>query len=146
MVFRQLLQDLHEARQCASSAHELVKEGKSREADTLYVSAVLQSHRVMQEYMDTEFKRHPKVYPRLVETLLMSGTPRSALDGLTTSVRAATTASGANTTAIDEMVLGQERLLTRINLVATGANVTLPAGNGVVGRRRRGGGGGAHNP
>ena len=46
------------------------------------------------------------------------------------SVRAATTTPGNNSMTIDELILGQERLLSRINTVATGANVTLPAGNG----------------
>ena len=52
MAFRQCLQDLHEARLGAFLAHELVKQGNLKEVDTRYVTAMLMSHRVMQDYMD----------------------------------------------------------------------------------------------
>lgn len=106
-IFSQCLRDLHAARLGAGSAHELAKRGDTKGADTRYVSAILMSHRVMQDYMDKGYKRHDNIYPRLVETLLMTGAPRSALEGFNTTVQAATTASTDNATAIDDLGSGQ---------------------------------------
>ena len=109
----------------------------SDRANPLYLWGVLQAHRVMADFVKTNFREHPMFHPKMIMFLFETSVPKSEIDrviALVTSVRALPT-------TVDTLMRGLNSVKSRMDTVEDRLHALERAGGS--GGYGGGGGGGA---